>query len=118
MGTTWNGHAGSARRGGRSFDRARARPRAKGCSRMSASPYRKRKVDGKTVYEHRLVVERRLGRKLARTEHVHHKNEQKKDNADDNLELKSPKEHARHHFAKNPIVKTCEVCGRTFEPPQ
>lgn len=80
--------------------------------------YRKLKVDGKTVYAHRHRVEQRLGRKLARTEQVHHKNEDKRDNSDDNLEVKTPLEHGRHHFAKNPIVKTCEACGRRFEPPQ
>jgi HNH endonuclease len=83
-----------------------------------SSPYRKRKINGRTYYEHRLVVEKRLGRKLTRAEHVHHKNEQKKDNADENLEVKTAKDHGRHHFAKNPIVKICETCGRFFEPPQ
>ncbi len=38
------------------------------------SPYRKLKINGRTVYEHRAVMERKLGRQLLRTEQVHHKN--------------------------------------------
>ncbi len=34
----------------------------------------------------------------------------------DNLEVKSPIEHGRLHFAKNPIEKVCEACGREFQP--
>jgi HNH endonuclease len=82
------------------------------------SPYRKRKRAGKTLYDHRLVMEAKLGRKLSSDEHVHHKNEQKKDNAPENLEVKTPKDHGRHHFAKHPIEKTCAVCERVFEPQQ
>lgn len=82
------------------------------------SPYKKLKIKGRTVYEHRVVMERKLGRSLRRDEHVHHKNERKRDNVDTNLEVKSPLDHARHHFAKNQVEKTCLVCGRSFRPPQ
>jgi len=52
---------------------------------MSASPYRKRKISGRTAYEHRVIVERQIGRALRRDEQVHHKDEQKKNNAIENL---------------------------------
>ena len=54
----------------------------------SGDGYLKEKTaDGTWVQQHRLVMERRLGRKLARTEHVHHKDGDRANNALENLEL-------------------------------
>lgn len=54
-------------------------------------------IGNKKQYIHRLVMEECLGRKLERSEHVHHINGDKTDNRIENLELLSIQEHERRH---------------------
>ena len=61
-------------------------------------PYKRLKLkDGSTRDEHRLFVEANLGRRLSRNEVVHHKNENKRDNRLENLEVMTLSEHAKTH---------------------
>ena len=65
------------------------------------------------IYEHRLVMTNKLGRKLKRNEYVHHKKRGKKRNNPGNLEIMSPAEHVRHHLTgKKRSLKTRRKISR------
>jgi hypothetical protein len=64
------------------------------------NPYRRCTKNGKFVYEHRWIMEQKIGRKLTRNEHVHHINGNPKDNRIENLEILSKSDHAKTHFGK------------------
>lgn len=77
------------------------------------------------AYEHRLVAEQKIGRRLRKGEHVHHLDENKQNNDPANLLVGSAKAHRFQHRtraddylrrpgARNPVVACACGCGRTF----
>lgn len=69
--------------------------------------------NGEQHYEHRLVMERYLGRKLTANEHIHHLGD-KADNRIEMLQLVTNSEHGKLHNAENPWARqhgSCVRCG-------
>lgn len=76
------------------------------------------------AYEHRLVAEKKLGRKLRRGEIVHHVDENPLNNVPSNLEVMTRAEHRLEHRIRqsdrrlpgerNPMVLCACGCGEAF----
>lgn len=70
------------------------------------------------ISEHRYIMEQYLGRSLRTDEHVHHRNENGRDNRLENLELLTNVEHALRHGADKTaaasIVLICPMCTVQF----
>lgn len=55
-----------------------------------------------TVYEHREIAARALGRRLEKGEHVHHRDGSRTNNAETNLEVLSASKHSAYHATGRP----------------
>lgn len=86
-----------------------------GYVRVWVSPY-------KYAYEHRVLMERHLGRQLLPSEDVHHINGIKNDNRLENLQVMPHVDHLRQHAPRclphqSPVEPIpCPICGTLFKP--
>jgi hypothetical protein len=71
----------------------------------------------KVVEEHRYVMVQHLGYELTSDEVVHHKDENKHNNAIENLQVKTRSEHLAEHRAETRVMitVTCNWCSNTHE---
>jgi hypothetical protein len=74
--------------------------------------YKYIRINGKDIEEHRLVMERHIGRKLLKNEVVHHINGNKLDNRIENLQLMTNSEHVKLHKSKKSNTRQCLLCGK------
>lgn len=71
--------------------------------------YREIRVNGKTMPEHRYIMEQFLGRKLNRNELVHHIDGNRLNNAIENLEIMTLSEHTKMHMRHIGFPKLSQV---------
>ena len=73
------------------------------------------KYRGRYVYEHQLVWWETTGQLVPVGSVIHHKNEKKRDNRFENLELLQVADHNREHHGVQNEPLTCGWCGEGFE---
>lgn len=81
----------------------------------ATAPYREVVISGRRIYQHRHVMESKLGRRLESNEHVHHIDGDPLNNSPSNLDLLSSSTHAKLHSATRspPWVAVAEKLAAT-----
>jgi hypothetical protein len=72
---------------------------------LSTEGYIQKFINGKLVLKHRIIAEKKIGRKLRKGEISHHKNHIKTDNRPCNIEVMPSWLHSAMHITKDPVRK-------------
>ena len=80
----------------------------KGLHKKNNTEYKVLRINGKNKREHKVIMEKYLGRKLKKSEIVHHINGDRADNKIENLQVVSRKEHIEIHFEVQKIKSQCK----------
>jgi endogenous inhibitor of DNA gyrase (YacG/DUF329 family) len=88
-------------------------PHWKGGKTVASNGYVMIRVGRHYVGEHRLIMEKQIGRKLTHGEVVHHINGNKQDNRLENLILMQNAAHTTQHLLEIP-KRPCAFCGKAF----
>lgn len=92
------------------------RHRMRGAPIGPGTKYRKRRINGRQIMEHRAVMEAHIGRRLAPDEIVHHINGDKLDNRLENLVIMDRVSHGLEHHPIQITSRVCAICEETFVP--
>ena len=84
----------------------------------SANGYILLRVNKRYVFEHRFLMEQKLGRKLLHSEHVHHINGVKNDNRLENLVVLSESQHHSLHSPHRHAPRQCPKCLIVIQHPR
>ena len=79
--------------------------------------YRGKRYRGRYALEYRVIAEKMIGRPLKNNEVVHHKDGNKQNNAEENLEVLQRKIHTslhQHGRLSRLVEVQCPTCSRTF----
>ena len=85
---------------------------------LAPADYPGKKYRERYVYEHQLVWWQQTGSLVPKGHVLHHKDENKRHNAFNNLELKTAGHHAGEHSkqrAHGPVTLVCRQCSRMFK---
>lgn len=93
-------------------------PNWKGGKDITTQGYVRLQMNGKAILEHRFIMMNKIGRKLKKSECVHHINGIKTDNIIENLKIVTRKQHIKLHprpFRGGSEWRICINCNKKFK---